>query len=63
MIEDSVIMPYLPLKKSCYQNFIIRSIFEFKTKQDYLNFNSGYKSGKIYKNKINCTSIFKLPVK
>lgn len=43
---DSSILSLLEYKKSCYQNFILTSIYEFKNKRDYNSFIANYKGEK-----------------
>lgn len=51
---DSLVFDRLPLKRKCYQNVIITSIFEFESEADYLSFSTNVVDGKSIKNKKNC---------
>lgn len=53
---DSVVYAGLTYERSCYQPIVIKNIFEFKDKQDYYDFDSGYK-GSLDTNsvKLSCT--------
>lgn len=52
---DNGVYKLLDYKKSCYQNVVITSIYEFKDQWDYYSYLYGYKLEKENKNKKPCT--------
>jgi hypothetical protein len=52
---DSMVYVSFPLKRSCYQNVIVTSIFEFKSESDYDSFGNNYKGDKKPKRHIQCS--------
>lgn len=51
---DSLIFTFVPYNRSCYGPLNILSIYEFKNRQDYLDFSEGFIGDTIISNKINC---------
>lgn len=55
---DDNIFTFLPKKRECYGHVIITNIFEFRSRQDFLQFTDGAISDKRTKKKKGCCDIF-----